>query len=200
MFSADVSGWWQQDTTYGRSGYKFMRKLRSLKQKISWWNKEVFEDSRVEKKKLEKRIKEIDDLEGVEGWNGNLQEERSKAKCDWYELIIREERATMMESKFILAKEGDANTKFFHNLMNGKRARNAITKLERVNGELITEEEEIAKEIISFFSRLYSLSHPRFRGIDGLDWSPIAVEEAIDLVRPFEEEEVKKVVFDWRWQ
>ena len=52
------------------------------------------------------------------------------------------------------------------------------------------------EEIISFFSRLYSSSHPRFRGIDGIDWSPIVADDAVDLVRPFEEEEVKKAVFD----
>ena len=51
----------------------------------------------------------------------------------------------------------------------------------------------MAKEIISFFSRLYTSSHLRFRGID---WSPIAVVDAIRLERPFEEEEVKKVVFE----
>ena len=58
-----------------------------------------------------------------------------------------------MKSKFIWAKEGEgeANTKLFHNLMNGKRARNAIIKLEKANGELITEDKEIAEEIISFF-------------------------------------------------
>ena len=41
-----------------------MRKLRCLKPKFSLWNKEVFGDLRFEKKKLEKRIKEIDILEG----------------------------------------------------------------------------------------------------------------------------------------
>ena len=51
-------------------------------------------------------------------------------------------------------------------------------------------------EINTFFSRLYSSSHPRFRGIDGIAWSPIIVNDAKDLERPFEEEEVKKVVFD----
>ena len=39
-------------------------------------------------------------------------------------------------------------------------------------------------------------SHPRFRGIDGLDWSPITTQDAVSLVQPFEEEEVKKAVFD----
>ena len=57
LFKTNVSEWWQQDSSYGRPGYKLLRKLRNLKQKLSWWNKEVFGDLRVEKKKLEKRIK-----------------------------------------------------------------------------------------------------------------------------------------------
>ena len=111
---------------------------------------------RVEKKTLEKRIQELDNLEGSVGWNLTLKEERFKAKSDLYELIIREERAIMMKSKFTWAKEGDANSKLFHILMNGRRATNTITKLERTNGELISGEEDIKGEIISFFSRLYS--------------------------------------------
>ena len=174
-----------------------MKKLRNLRHKLYSWNKVVFGDLRVKKMKFEKRIKEIDNLEGSTGWNLNLQEERSRVKSDWYELIIKEEWATMMKSKFKWAKDGDANTKFFHNLMNGRRATNAMAKLERTNGELITEETGIVEEIISFFSRLYSSSLPRFRGIDGINWSPIIADDATDLVRPFEEEEVRKAVFDF---
>ena len=127
-----MSDWWNNDNAFGRPGYKFMRKLRGLKHKFYSWNKEVLGDLRVKKKTLEKRIQEIDNLEGLDGWNLTLKEERFKAKSDWYDLIIREERAIMMKSKFTWAKEGDANSKLFHNLMNGRRATNSITKLERM--------------------------------------------------------------------
>ena len=43
--------------------------------------------------------------------------------------------------------------------------------------------------------RLYSSSHPRFRGIDDIDWSPIVAYDADNLERPFEEEG-KKAVFE----
>ena len=85
----------------------------------------------TEKKKLEKRIKEIDNFEGTVEWNSSLGEERFRAKSEWYELIIKEERATMIKSKFKWDKEGDANMKLFHHLMNGRRATNAIVKLEK---------------------------------------------------------------------
>ena len=116
LFKANVSAWWEEDTFYRRPGYRFMRKLRSLKYKLFEWNKVVFGDLSMEKKKLEKRIKEIDNLEGSVDWNSSLGEERFKAKSDWYELIIKEERAIMTKSKFKWAKEGNANTKLFHNL------------------------------------------------------------------------------------
>ena len=102
----------------------------------------------------------------------------------------------MLKFKFTWVKEGDANSKLSHNSMNERRARNAIVKLERANGELIMEDEEIAEEIISFFSHLYSSSHPQFIGIDGFDWSPITARDVADLIRPFEEDEVKQAVFD----
>ena len=92
LFKTTVSDWWRQDTSYGRPGYKFMRKLRCLKPKLSLWNKEVFGGLRFEQWKLEKRINEIDILEGTPDWTSNLEEERSKVKSEWYELIVREER------------------------------------------------------------------------------------------------------------
>ena len=127
LFKGNLAEWWQQDNSYGRPGFKFMKKLRNLRHKLHLWNKEVFRDLRVEKMKLENRIKEIDNLEGSADWNLNLREERSKVKSDWFDLIIREEQAVKMKSKFKWAKEEDANIKLFHNLMNGRRAKNAIT-------------------------------------------------------------------------
>ena len=91
LFKGNLAEWWQQDNSYGRPGFKFMKKLRNLRHKLHLWNNEVFGDLRVEKMKLEKRIKEIDNLEGSMDWNSDLREERSKAKSDWYELIISEE-------------------------------------------------------------------------------------------------------------
>ena len=55
LFKATVSDWWRQDTSYGRPGYKFMRKLRDLKPKLSLWNKEVFGDLRFEQRKMKKK-------------------------------------------------------------------------------------------------------------------------------------------------
>ena len=67
----------------------------------------------------------------------------------------------MMKSKFTWAKEGNANTKLFHNLMNRRKARNAITKLERTNGELLCGQEDIVDEVII---SSHSYTHPQILG------------------------------------
>ena len=46
--------------------------------------------------------------------------------------LMQEERAVRMKSKFTWAKEGDANTNLFHRLMNARKAKNVITRLERL--------------------------------------------------------------------
>ena len=59
-------------------------------------------------------------------------------------------------------KEGDRNTKFFHQTANAHKRCNNIDQLE-VQGETITEPNRIKEEIISFYKKLY---------IEPEDWRP----------------------------
>ena len=83
---------------------------------------------------------------------------------------LEEERALRMKSKFTWAKEGDANSKLFHNLMNARKSKNVITRLELEDGSLIDSENDIIREITRFFKSLYETEGSSFRGIDGFDW------------------------------
>ena len=56
-----------------------------------------------------------------------------------------------MKTTFIWAKEGDANTKLFHSLMNARKVKNVITKLELEDGSFIDREEDVVREVqVSF--------------------------------------------------
>ena len=78
-----------------------------------------------------------------------------------------------MKSKFSWAKEGAANTKLFHSLMNARKSKNVITKLELDDESLADAKDDIVREITGFFQRLYTTEGMSFRGIDGIDWQPI---------------------------
>lgn len=63
---------------------------------------------------------------------------------------------------------------------------------------MIVNEAEIEFEVINFFKILYSSNEEAGWGLEGLNWNRISNDEAVWLERPFEEEEVKRAVFDCR--
>ena len=81
-------------------------------------------------------------------------------------------------------------------LMNARKAKNVITKLELDDGSIVDSEDDIVCEITGFFHRLYKTEGMRFRGIEGIDWQPIPQHLADWLERPFEEEEIKRAIQD----
>lgn len=52
--------------------------------------------------------------------------------------------------------EGDRNTRFFHNLLNGLRKRLHVKRLQGAQGDWIEEEAAIAEEAISFYQQQFT--------------------------------------------
>ena len=149
-------------------------------------------DLRLQKQSLLRKIKDLDVLESSENWNNRLREERFMVSGQLKKILLEEERASRLKTKVIWAKQGDANTKLFHCLMNARKAKNVITKLELEDGSFVDKEEDIVREITGFFQSLYKSEVLSFRGLDGIQWQPIPPYLSDWLQRPFEEEEVKE--------
>ena len=196
-FSSDLAKWWKDVVPNGWEGYKFMNKLKHIKERVKIWKVEVFGDSRLQQQSLVRRIKELDALEHSGNWNNQLKEERFLARTSLEKMLLEEERALRMKTKFTWAKEGDANTKLFHSLMNARKAKNVIAKLELEDGRFIDTEEDVVREVTGFFQGLYTSENLCFRGIEGIDWKPIPLFLAEWLERPFEVEKVKKAIFEY---
>ncbi|PON53283.1 hypothetical protein TorRG33x02_305890 [Trema orientale] len=150
---------------------------------------------RMVKQSLYRRVRELDALEGSWNWNDLLKQERHDLKCEVEEIIFKEVRTLRMKSKFTWAKEGDANTKLFHSLMNARKSKNSITRLEMDDGSFVDREEDIVKVVTEFYCSLYKSAELEYRGIKGVDWSPLSVQIKDWLERPFEEE-LKRTVFE----
>ena len=81
-------------------------------------------------------------------------------------------------------------------MASGFRKRNCIDKLEVEELGTIEDEADIGREVIKIFKGLFSSNRNAGWGIEGLNWSPIRAQEAEWLERPFEMEEVRKLVFE----
>lgn len=111
-------------------------------------------------------------------------------------ITFQEESRWRQRAKLVWAKEGDNNTSFFHKMVNGRRKRNFIERIEVDNGLLEENESIIEQDIISFYKNLYSSTFDECWGLEGLDWHQISDEQTVWLERPFELEKVKRAVFD----
>ena len=59
----------------------------------------------------------------------------------------------------------------------------------------MTSEEDIVREIVSFFKGLYSQQDSQYIGFDGVEWKGISNSLSTWIERPFSVDEVKEVVF-----
>ena len=92
-------------------------------------------------------------------------------------------------------KEGDINTKFFHNLASARNRFNKTSVI--VNGnQRLEKREDIVEHITLFFKNLYSKEKWNRPFPDNLPFSDSDATEATWMERPFSEDEVKAAVFD----
>lgn len=93
--------------------------------------------------------------------------------------------------------QGDANTQFFHQFVNGRRRKKTITILESKNGE-IRGQNAISSHIVDFYKGLFGHNEPCNMSLNSSFWPSeflISENDKIDLIKPFSIEEIKEVVF-----
>ena len=156
QFGRDFESWWKEDTMEEWEGYKWMKRLQKIKSRLKIWNKEVFGDLRLMEATLNDRLKELDRFESSGNWSDNLRDERVNLKKELNGILVKQEIMVKQKLKIQWAKLGDANSSLFHRLLNARKSKNFISKIELDSGEILTTEEDIVREIISFFEGLYS--------------------------------------------
>ena len=196
QFSSQFDKWWKETSVTGWEGYKWMRKLQEIKPQLKNWNKEIFGDLRLTEAALNSRLLELDSLEGSRNWIEDLKKEREILKKDLIDIMVKKEISIKQKLKIQWAKEGDANSRLFHNLLNARKSKNFISKIELENGKVLTTEEDIVREVVHFFESLFSYEAPIFRGFDGVEWEGISTSLSSWLERPFAVEEIKEAVFE----
>ncbi|KAK9901180.1 hypothetical protein M0R45_002237 [Rubus argutus] len=155
--------WWKHEEFQGWEGFKLMKKLKFIKEKVKHWSKEEFGDLGKTKEELEAKVKGLDLEEGRGGLDDTKRRERETILLQFEGLVFKEEVSWRQRAKVQWAREGDGNTRLLHKIVNGRRKRNSIEKLELEGGVITGDQEAIEQELINFFTKLYSSNMEFFK-------------------------------------
>nr|XP_027125657.1 uncharacterized protein LOC113742133 [Coffea arabica] len=174
----------------GSRGVRISRKIKQCRMNLSAWSRTL----KLNSKKEIKRIKE--EIHATRSRNGNNAKEAIKMlRKQLSEAYKQEELYWNQRARINWLQKGDKNTAYFHAVVNGRRKRNRITRLEKEQGGCTTEE-EFGEEITQFYNQLFTSSKPSdFDEI--LNGIPRTITEQMNLqlTRPVTEKEIRIAVF-----
>ncbi|RVW35575.1 Transposon TX1 uncharacterized 149 kDa protein [Vitis vinifera] len=196
-FNGLLRGWWQGIEVRGRASFRLAYKMKVLKHNIKVWNREVFGRLEVNKNSALQHLEYWDGVECERSLSIAETEQKKEAKDAFYKWVLMEEVHWRQMSRELWLKEGDRNTGYFHRMTNAHRRNNSLDRI-MINGELLTEDQEVRDEIVNAFQKLLS-EEPRWRAdIEGLQLNQLNSREAEDLEMPFFEEEIHFALMEMR--
>jgi len=132
--------WWTQSRVKGKGKiHTIQLKLKEIKGKIKKWNKEEFGNIMEEKQKLEKEMEDIQQRIILEGRDEERSKEEGRIINQLEERRKQEEILWRQKSRIKWLREGERNTKIFHQAMIQNRQRNQIFSIKNVEGEWVIE-------------------------------------------------------------
>ncbi|XP_044461836.1 uncharacterized protein LOC123193110 [Mangifera indica] len=141
---------WNQEAQ-GSPVFKVISKLKKLKVELKKFNKESF--GHISERVLE-AIRQLENIQEPLRIN-LLDEELARAEKfsleSYRSLLLAEESLARQKSKVHWLKEGDQNTKFFFKSIKDRRNRNSIYGIQRENGSLVHNMEEVKEEFVEHF-------------------------------------------------
>ncbi|GLT87099.1 hypothetical protein SLE2022_051990 [Rubroshorea leprosula] len=173
------------------AGYKCKQKLKKLKEFLKGWNQDEFGDMEAQYEQAVKKVELVDlknedfDLDDYE----ILQ--RQEGFQNMWDILRKREVIWKQKSRSKWVREGDANTRFFHRIANGRKAQNHITGL-WCDGCWVEEPIQVKKEVVNYFSKLFQADTWNRPKPYGVNFKQISTEDKQWLERPFSIEEIEE--------
>ncbi|WJX73888.1 hypothetical protein P8452_57616 [Trifolium repens] len=182
--SNNVEGW---------MGFALKEKLKRLKPILKAWHKGEYGGLEVKMDEIVSDIKDLDVRGGLVGLSPQEVESRKEKFVTLWKLLRSKEALTFQRSRSKWLKEGDANTKFFHNSVKSRSKLNSISAI-KVEGEWLESPGRVKEAISSFFHNHVASSSMCRPKLDGVTFPRLSEEENVNLTNPFSLEEIEAVV------
>ncbi|XP_058767480.1 uncharacterized protein LOC131641192 [Vicia villosa] len=140
---------WEGLKVEGMADFVLKEKLRLLKVKLNWWNKEVFGRINLE---VEEGVRDINcgDVlleEADEILQPEILKNRKEATSRFWTKLRIKENMLVQKSRLKWLNERDSNSGFFHKVMKDKRRQNHIGPINTTGG-VLSSVKEINDEVV----------------------------------------------------
>jgi mannosylglycoprotein endo-beta-mannosidase len=192
-----VKGVWERPTCASSPVQRWNNKMSSLRSHLSGWAKHESSILRKEKQRLSTIIDGLKALAEVRPLSKQETELKNQSNTEIASLLCEEELKWYQQSKSQFILQGDANTRYFHSVANGRHRKKHIHTLHQDEG-IIEGQEYLKSYIMNYYKNLFraleegnfSMDEPRTDDIP-----QVSLEENAFLSTEYSEEEVKKVLF-----
>ncbi|GKV41384.1 hypothetical protein SLEP1_g48927 [Rubroshorea leprosula] len=194
QFKGIVTDIWKSTVVKGWNGYRLKEKLKETKKVLKEWSKNMTTEIDLGIQKSIDSIASIDkkgeemplSLEEIEARRTNFLEL-------WKNQRMKESMWRQKARKTWI-NDGDANTKFFHRCVKGRRRKNDISSI-LVGNQRLEDVNSMKDGVANYFETLFKEDVWQRPVLDGVDFKKISHEEKAMLEAPFSEEEVRQAVW-----
>ncbi|GLU23474.1 hypothetical protein SLE2022_394740 [Rubroshorea leprosula] len=194
QFKGIVTDIWKSTVVKGWNGYRLKEKLKETKKVLKEWSKNMTSEIDLGIQKSIDSIASIDkkgeemplSLEAIEARRTNFLEL-------WKNQRMKESMWRQKARKTWIS-DGDANTKFFHRCVKGRRRKNDISSI-LVGNQRLEEVNSMKDGVANYFETLFKEDVWQRPVLDGVEFKKISDEERAMLEAPFSEEEVRQAVW-----
>ncbi|GJZ35720.1 hypothetical protein Tco_0581537 [Tanacetum coccineum] len=180
----------------GFSMFSLVSKLKMLKKPLRKLN---FEQGNLfdKVKCLKTNLATVQAAMNADPHNNFLREEELRVLKAYRAALKDEELFLRQKAKVEWLEVGDRNSKYFHNVVKGRRNRNRISYIEDLNGNPF-HGNNVGDQFVSHFKNVLGRSSNVLpvTDPDSLFVKKLPVSEALNLVRSVSNEEIKLALFD----
>ncbi|XP_049348952.1 uncharacterized protein LOC125813502 [Solanum verrucosum] len=149
-----VKACWDR-TVEGNNMWRFHQKLKRLSKTLSSWSRGEFGDIFIRVKEYEEKVR-IAEENLIHNQTEDNRTTLHELNANYSRFLKMEDSILKQKTQLQWFKEGDANTKYFHSLIRGRRRRLFIHKLQREDGEWIQGDVNIAEAACAHFQNIFT--------------------------------------------